>query len=60
MDEIILPKNQGGGGQYDATEAWGLVCSCIRCYFRELRKVRVPAQVASNMSSITNRVGNYL
>ena len=48
------------GGQSDASEAWFLVCSCIRGYFKELRKVRAPAQVASNMSSVTDRAGTYL
>ena len=48
------------GGQSDASEAWFLVCSCIRGYFKELRKFRAPAQVASNMSSVTDCAGTYL
>ena len=48
------------GGQPDTSEAWFLAYSCIGGYFKELRKVRAPAQVASNMSSVTDRAGNYL
>ena len=49
------------GEQSDALEAWFLVCSCIRGYFKELRKFCAPAQVASNMSSsMTDRAGTYL
>ena len=48
------------GGQSDTSKFWFLVCSCIHGYFKELRKVCVPAQVASNMSSITDRAGTNL
>ena len=48
------------GDQLDLSEAWFIVCSCIRGYFKELRKVRVPAHVASNMSSVTDRASTYL
>ena len=47
-------------GQSDASETWFLVCSCIRGFFKELRKVRAPVQVASNMTSLTDRAGTYL
>ena len=47
-------------GQSDASEVWFLFYSCIRGYFKELRKVRAPAPVASNMSSVTDRAGTYL
>ena len=46
--------------QSDASEAWFIVCSCIRGYFKELRKVRSPTQVVSNMISLTDRAGTYL
>ena len=55
-----FPQELKAGGQSDASEAWFLVCSCIRGYFKELRKVRAPTQVASNMSSVTDRAGTYL
>ena len=48
------------GGQSTSKNAWLLVCSCVRCYFKELRKVRAPAQTASNMSSPINIAGAYL
>lgn len=48
------------GGQSDVSEAWFLVCSCIRGYFKELRKVRALAQFASNMSSVTAHAGTYV
>ena len=41
-------------------DAWLLVCSCVRAYFKALRKVRAPAQAASNMSSKMDRAGAYL
>ena len=36
------------------------MCSCVRYYFKELRKVRAPAQAASNMSSQMERAGSYI
>ena len=47
-------------GQSTSKDAWILVCSCVRCYFKELRKVRAPAQTASNMSSPINITDTYL
>ena len=40
-----------------AKEAWLLVCACVRCYFKKLRKVRAPAQTVSNMASASDRAG---
>lgn len=37
-----------------------LVYSCVRCYFKEFRKVRSPAQTASNLASATDRAGVYM
>ena len=31
------------------------MCACVRCYFKELHKVRAPAQTASNMASTSDR-----
>ena len=36
------------------------MCSCVCCYFKALRKVRAPAQAASNMSSQSDRASAYL
>ena len=47
-------------GQLDASKAWFFVFSCIHMYFKELRKVCDPAQVASSMSSPTDCAGTYL
>ena len=47
-------------GDSSSKDAWLLVCSCVRCYFKELRKVRAPAQAASNMSSPVERAGSYI
>ena len=41
-------------------DAWLLVCSCIRCFFKELRKVRAPAMKAANMLDPLDRAGAYL
>ena len=49
-----------GRGQSDASQASFLVCSGISGYFKELGKVYTLAQVASNMSSVTDRAGTYL
>ena len=48
------------GAQSSPKDAWLLVCSCVRYYFKALRKVRAPAQAASNMSSQSDRAGAYL
>ena len=47
-------------GDSSSKDAWLLVCSCVRCYLKELRKVRAPAQAASNMSSPVERAGSYI
>ena len=41
-------------------DAWLLVCSCIRCFFKELRKVGAPAIKAANMADPLDRAGSYL
>ena len=41
-------------------DAWLLVCSCVRFYFKELRKVRTPAQAALNMASPVKRAVSYI
>ena len=43
------------GCQSSAKEAWLLVCSYARCYLKDLRKVRDPAQTALNMASASDR-----
>ena len=43
------------GGQSSTKEAWLLVCSCVRYYFKELCKMWAPAQNASNMASTSDR-----
>ena len=48
------------GSHSSPKDAWLLVCSCVRAYFKTLRKVRAPAQAASNMSSKMDRAGAYL
>ena len=47
------------GSQFSPKDAWLLVCSCVRSYFKALRKIRAPTQAASNMSSKSNRAGAY-
>ena len=37
-----------------ANDAWLLVCSCIFCYFKELRTVQIPDQATSNIPSATD------
>ena len=48
------------GSHSSPKDTWILVCSCVRAYFKALRKVRTPAQAASNMASKTDRAGVYL
>ena len=48
------------GGQSTSKDAWLLVYSCVRCYFKELPKVRAPTQTASNISSPINIADDYL
>ena len=55
--ESFYQELQQRGGQSSAKEVWLLVCAWVRCYFKELRKVRVPAQTASNMASTSDRAG---
>ena len=48
------------GTQSSSKCAWLLVYSYVHYCFKELRKVRAPVQVASNMSSKLDRVGAKL
>ena len=48
-------------GLSSAKDAWLLVCSCVRGYFAELRKVRAPASEAFNHDDDDSMVaGTYL
>ena len=44
-------------GQSSTKKAWLLVYYYVRCYFKELHKVRASAQIASNMSFASDRAG---
>ena len=48
------------GGQPTSKDTWLLVCSCVKCYFKELCKVRAPELTTSNMSSPINIASAYL
>ena len=41
-------------------DSWLLVCSCIRCFFNVLRKIRDHAMKVANMQDPLNRAGTYL
>ena len=49
------------GGQSSSKDAWLLVCSCVRGFFKELSKVRAPAAVASSyQSDDAAKAGSYI
>ena len=48
------------GGQPTSKDTWLLVCSCVKCYFKELCKVRAPELTTSNMFSPINIASAYL
>ena len=48
------------GDQSCIQDAWLLVCSCGQCYFKELGKVRAPAQTASNQKEDFDKDESYL
>ena len=52
----VLKMGSHSSPKYDRL----LVSSCVRAYFKALRKVRAPAQAASNMASKTYRAVAYL
>ena len=41
-------------------DSWLLVCSCIRCFFNVLRKIRDHAMKVANMQDPLDRAGTYL
>lgn len=58
MDNFYLELQAEAQSSKD--ETWHLVCSCVRCFLKKLRKVRAPAQAASNSDDIVEWVGIIL
>ena len=48
------------GDQSCIQDTWMLVCSCVQCYFKELGKVRAPAQTVSNQKEDFDKDESYL
>ena len=47
-------------GQSSKDEAWYLVCTCIRCFFKELNKVQEPAHKVTISDNVVERAGIIL
>ena len=47
-------------GQSSKDEAWYLVCTCIRCFFKELKKVQEPAHKVTTSDNVVERAGIIL